>query len=312
VLDVPPQRCISADNAPLTADAVVFYRIEELYLARYAIDDFAVGLQNLVLTQLRAEIGRLPLDATFSAREQLNAILLREANAVTRQWGIVVTRVDVRDIQPSREIVRSMELQLAAERKKRAAILESEGHRQATINAAEARQAAVVFEAKAEQRKLQTEATGLADAIDAVATALSASSKTTTPALAASSEEQAAVGARGASSSRGPDAKTRRLAAELLLDRQLLSAHRALALSPNTKILSLMAPTTASSGASDGARRAARKASSPDGVDNWAVLLAALADRDRPPAPAGGAKPAPKGAGGGPRRTASPYEWSVP
>ena len=88
VLDVPAQRCITKDNAPLSADAVVFYRITDLTKAKYAIDDYRLGVSNLVLTQLRSEIGQLTLDETFTAREQLNAILLREANAVSRAWGV--------------------------------------------------------------------------------------------------------------------------------------------------------------------------------------------------------------------------------
>ncbi|KAH8095081.1 hypothetical protein JL720_2356 [Aureococcus anophagefferens] len=95
VLDVPAQRCITMDNAPLTADAVVFYRIRDLTQAKYRIDDYAVGLSNLILTQLRSEIGQLSLDQTFTAREKLNQILLREANAVTTNWGIDVVRVEI-------------------------------------------------------------------------------------------------------------------------------------------------------------------------------------------------------------------------
>ena len=105
VLDVPAQRCITKDNAPLSADAVVVYRITDLTKAKYAIDDYRLGVSNLVLTQLRSEIGQLTLDETFTAREQLNAILLREANAVSRAWGVEVLRVEVRDILPSPEII---------------------------------------------------------------------------------------------------------------------------------------------------------------------------------------------------------------
>jgi len=151
VLDVPAQRCITKDNAPLSADAVVFFRITDLTKARYAIDDYEVGVSNLVLTQLRSEIGQLTLDETFCARERLNAILLNEANAVTSGWGIDVVRVEVRDILPSPEIVASMELQMAAERKKRAEILESEGRRQAVVNGAEAERDAVVLAAAGER-----------------------------------------------------------------------------------------------------------------------------------------------------------------
>ena len=80
---------------------MVFYRITDLTKAKYAIDDYRLGVSNLVLTQLRSEIGQLTLDETFTAREQLNAILLREANAVSRAWGVEVLRVEVRDILPS-------------------------------------------------------------------------------------------------------------------------------------------------------------------------------------------------------------------
>ena len=107
VLDVPAQRCITKDNAPLSADAVVFYRITDLTKAKYAIDDYRLGVSNLVLTQLRSEIGQLTLDETFTAREQLNAILLREANAVSRAWGVEVLRVEVRDILPSPAVWKS-------------------------------------------------------------------------------------------------------------------------------------------------------------------------------------------------------------
>ena len=205
VLDVPAQRCITMDNAPLTADAVVFYRIRDLTAAKYQIDDYAVGLSNLILTQLRSEIGQLSLDQTFTAREALNAILLREANSVTTHWGIDVVRVEVRDILPSPEIVSAMELQMAAERRKRAVILESEGSRQSVINAAEASRDAVVLAAEGERKRLEAEAAGLAGALAAVAAALA-------------------------------DASTD-AAARLLIDRAQIAANLALAASPNAKVV---------------------------------------------------------------------------
>ena len=103
-----------------------------------------------MLAQLRSEIGQLTLDQTFAARERLNQKLLEEAHAVTAGWGIDVTRIEVRDIHPSPEIVSSMEMQMAAERKKRAAILQSEGDRAAQVNAAEGRRAATVLGARGE------------------------------------------------------------------------------------------------------------------------------------------------------------------
>ena len=208
VLDVPAQRCITMDNAPLTADAVVFYRIRDLTQAKYRIDDYAVGLSNLILTQLRSEIGQLSLDQTFTAREKLNQILLREANAVTANWGIDVVRVEVRDILPSPEIVSAMELQMAAERRKRAVILESEGAKQSVVNAAEASRDAVVLAAEGERRRLEAEAEGMAYALRSVADAL------------------------GGGSGDGAAA-----AARLLIDRAQIAANLALATSANAKVV---------------------------------------------------------------------------
>jgi len=218
VLDVPPQPCITSDNAPLSADAVVFFRIRDLALARYAVDDFRACVTNLVLTQLRSEIGQLTLDQTFAARERLNQKLLEEANAVTAGWGIDVTRIEVRDIHPSPEIVSSMEMQMAAERKKRAAILQSEGDRAAQVNAAEGRREATVLGARGEQERLRTEATGLAESVERIASAL--------------------LGAGpGGAPSAVEVARARSEAARLLVERQHITALQGLASSANAKVM---------------------------------------------------------------------------
>ncbi|KAJ8614427.1 hypothetical protein CTAYLR_000759 [Chrysophaeum taylorii] len=243
VLDVPPQRCITADNAPLMADAVIFFKILDVTKAVYAIDDFEIGLQNMILTQLRSEIGQMTLDSTrvaasrrkdidgtrsrladshrvclFSAREKLNAILLREANEVTHHWGILVVRVEVRDILPSPDIVSAMELQLAAERKKRAAILESEGQRQAQINTAQARRDSIVLAAEGERQRLEAEASGISRALDIIAAALEDAEKT----------------------------DARRHSAAFMLERARIEAGLALAKSPNAKVVAM--PSSSSSG----------------------------------------------------------------
>lgn len=90
VLDIPPQKAITRDNAPLTADAVVYWKITNPELARYAVQDLVPAIQNLVLTQLRSEIGKLTLDETFSARQKMNAILLADLDAATDAWGVQV------------------------------------------------------------------------------------------------------------------------------------------------------------------------------------------------------------------------------
>ena len=173
VLDVPKQQCITSDNAPITADAVVYYQIFDSYLSRYKVQELVPAISNLVLTQLRNEIGRLTLDETFSVRAQLNARLLAELDQATDKWGIKVTRVEVRDILPASSITAALEKQMTAERSKRAQILESEGEQTAAVNSASGRADALVLEADAQRQRLLLEAQGLASAILAVHKALS-------------------------------------------------------------------------------------------------------------------------------------------
>ncbi|XWK90487.1 MAG: SPFH domain-containing protein [Phormidium sp.] len=165
VLDIPPQQCITRDNVSITADAVVYWRILDLEKAYYKVENLQSAMVNLVLTQIRSEMGKLELDQTFTARTQINEILLRDLDESTDPWGVKVTRVELRDIVPSRAVQESMELQMSAERKKRAAILTSEGEREAAINSArgraeaqvldaEARQKAVILDAEAQQKTI--------------------------------------------------------------------------------------------------------------------------------------------------------------
>jgi regulator of protease activity HflC (stomatin/prohibitin superfamily) len=113
---------------------------------------------NLVLTQIRAEMGKLDLDQTFTTRQEVNEALLRELDQATDPWGVKVTRVELRDIQPSRGVQQAMEQQMTAEREKRAAILRSEGERESQLNAARGRAEALVLDAKAKQEALVLEA----------------------------------------------------------------------------------------------------------------------------------------------------------
>jgi regulator of protease activity HflC (stomatin/prohibitin superfamily) len=165
VLDIPPQQCITRDNVSITADAVVYWRIVDMEKAYYKVENLQSAMVNLVLTQIRAEMGRLELDETFTARSQINEILLRDLDIATDPWGVKVTRIELRDIVPSQAVRESMELQMSAERRKRASILTSEGDREAAVNSAkgkaeaqildaEARQKSVVLQAEAEQKAL--------------------------------------------------------------------------------------------------------------------------------------------------------------
>lgn len=189
VMDVPPQQCYTLDNAPIKADAVIYMRILSLEMARYNVNDLHFAILNLCLTQLREAVGKLTLDETFSSRERINQALLKVMNDVCQTWGIEVTRVEIQNLEPSPEILAAMELQMAAERHKRAAILKSEGERMKLINeaegnaranvvAAEAKQESIVRLAQAEATRLQTEAEGIQRSIQAIAEAMMTGSST--------------------------------------------------------------------------------------------------------------------------------------
>ncbi len=152
VLDIPPQTCITRDNVSISVDAVVYWRIVDMEKAYYKVQNLQAAMVNLVLTQIRAEMGRLELDETFTARSEINEVLLRELDISTDPWGVKVTRVELRDIIPSKAVQESMELQMSAERRKRAAILTSEGERESAVNSARGKAEAQVLDAEAQQK----------------------------------------------------------------------------------------------------------------------------------------------------------------
>jgi regulator of protease activity HflC (stomatin/prohibitin superfamily) len=152
VLDIPPQQCITRDNVSITVDAVVYWRIIDLERAYYKVEDLRMAMVNLVLTQIRAEMGRLELDETFTARSQISELLLKDLDVATDPWGVKVNRVELRDIVPSKAVLESMEMQMAAERRKRAAILTSEGERESAVNSARGSAEAQILDAEAQQK----------------------------------------------------------------------------------------------------------------------------------------------------------------
>ena len=158
VLDIPPQQCITRDNVSIQVDAVVYWQLLEHARAYYAVDNLQAAMVNVVLTQIRAEMGKLDLDQTFTTRSEINDVLLRELDQATDPWGVKVTRVELRDIQPSHGVQQAMEQQMTAEREKRASILRSEGERESQVNAARGRAEALVLDAKAKQEALLLEA----------------------------------------------------------------------------------------------------------------------------------------------------------
>ncbi len=164
VIDIQPQQCITKDNVSLEADAVIYWRIVDMKRTYYAVANVRQAMSNLVLTALRAEIGKLELDQTFASRAEINHALLLELDESTDPWGIKVMRVEVKNIAPSKTVLDSMEQQMAAERRKRAVILNSEGERQSAMNSAEGEAQAQITRAEAarQQQALQAEGTAMA------------------------------------------------------------------------------------------------------------------------------------------------------
>ncbi|MEW5859298.1 MAG: stomatin-like protein [Cyanobacteriota bacterium] len=126
-LNIDPQQAITKDNVSLKVDAVVYWQILDLEKAYYAVEDIEQAIENLVLTTLRSAIGQMELEQTYSSRTEINQTLLQQLDEATAAWGVKVTRVEVRDITPAKTVLESLELERAAESKKRASILEAEG-----------------------------------------------------------------------------------------------------------------------------------------------------------------------------------------
>jgi len=170
-LDVPRQEAITRDNSPVTADAVVYIKVMDAKKAFLEVDNYKKAVSNLAQTTLRAVLGDMELDDTLNKRQEINSKIRKELDEPTDEWGIRVESVEVREVNPSKDVQQAMEQQTSAERRRRAMILEAQGERRSAVETAEGDKQSDIIRAQGEKQSQILEAQG-----DAISTVLRAKS----------------------------------------------------------------------------------------------------------------------------------------
>ena len=172
-IEVPSQTSITKDNAPISIDFLIYWRIVDPYRSVVEVQNFEGALQNIATTTLRAVVGDILLDDVLSKREQINEVLRVKLDEVTERWGGKVTTVEIREITPPRDVQDAMNRQLSAERTRRAVITESEGSRQSAINVAEGTKQAEILRAEGDRQAAILRAEGFSLALERIFAAAS-------------------------------------------------------------------------------------------------------------------------------------------
>ena len=167
-LEIPKQTCITKDNAPIDIDFLIYWKVVDPVMSVIQVANFDGASQGIATTTLRAIIGDIALDEVLAKREQINQVLRVKMDEVTERWGVKVTSVEIREILPPREVQTAMNLQLAAERERRAMVTQSEGKREATIKIAEGDKQAAILRAEGDRQSSILRAEGFSLALDTI------------------------------------------------------------------------------------------------------------------------------------------------
>ena len=233
VLDVPSQDVITKDNAVVKVDGVVYFQVLDAAKAAYEVAQLEIATLNLVMTNIRTSIGSMDLDESLSKRDEINAKVLMAVDQATHPWGIKVNRIELKDIQPPRDLVESMARQMKAEREKRANILEAEGFRQSAILKAEGEKQSAILAAEGEREAAFREA----EARERLAEAEAKATKVVSDAIASGSVQ----------------------AINYFVANNYIKALESLAKSPNQKVLMLPVEASSVIGAIGGIAEIARE-----------------------------------------------------
>jgi regulator of protease activity HflC (stomatin/prohibitin superfamily) len=159
-LDVPPQTCITKDNAPVSVDMLVYMRVVNPDQTVLKVGNFIGAARGMAITTLRAVVGDIVLDDVLAKRDQINQVMQAKLDEVTDRWGVKVTAVEIREILPPRDIQEAMSRQMSAERNRRAAVLEADGQREAAIKVAEGQKQSAILKAEGERQAAILDAEG--------------------------------------------------------------------------------------------------------------------------------------------------------
>lgn len=165
-LEIPSQTCITRDNAPIAIDFLIYLKVTNPVNSVVQVRNFSGAAQGIAMTTLRAVVGDIPLDDVLAKREEINKLMRTKLDEVTERWGVKVTTVEIREIQPPSEVQEAMNKQMAAERQRRALVLEADGKKQFAITVAEGNRQSAILAAEGERQAEMLKAEGYAKALE--------------------------------------------------------------------------------------------------------------------------------------------------